>query len=194
MVNRIERERKNLNLPMLQEQRENRIRVHLIGNSIQNITCYTLEDSYFITEDQNTVITNVGIEMQVKGITFSFGWIPELELIDFQNDALNKDYDVPVNKMEEFSSNLTTYVQDKEIEEIDFQWNFYHEADENLEPLGEPNYIPVEMLVTFSDGSRLQLAAMSYHFQEGMISDMFFDSQEDVLISIDKQLKIDVPE
>jgi hypothetical protein len=181
-------------LLMLQNQRENRIRIHLIGNSIQNISCYTLEDSYFITEDQNTVITNVGLEIQVKGLTFSFGWVPDLELIDFQSDALNKDYEISVHKMEEFSTILNKNVQDKIIQNIEFQWNFYHEADENMEPIGEPNYIPVELLIQFEDGSQLQLAAMRYSFEEGMISDLFFDSQEDILISMNKQLKIDIPE
>jgi hypothetical protein len=75
---------------------------------------------------------------------------------------------------------------------VKYQWNFYHDLDENYEPKEEKNYMPMEMIFEFENGSQLQLAACSFQVNTATksIGSATFDSTSHLLITLNNHIEV----
>ena len=62
--------------------------------------------------------------------------------------------------------------------------------DENFENNGEKNYMPVELLISFENGSFIQIASVSLEILENKIQNIQYDSQSTLMVSVNKLVEI----
>lgn len=71
------------------------------------------------------------------------------------------------------------------------KWNWYNNLDDELEPVGEKQYILIEVVFSFENGHHFQVATISYEIENKSIHKARFDSQGELLLSLDRIVEIE---
>lgn len=173
---------------------ESNIKSYLVNKKITNITCFNMNDSYLDFEQKSMWVIDGGIQIDTDNGVVSFGWNYEQEGFDF---VLDKTIDILFGEAPAYeidlkrNSGLATIIG-SEIIDIEFEWDFYQELDENGALKEEKIYIPVMLLLQFRSNDFLQLALIDYEIQEEPfnIVNPKFDLTGELLISYNTRIKI----
>ncbi|NJO69918.1 MAG: hypothetical protein HC830_12125 [Bacteroidetes bacterium] len=171
------------------EKYEQALKSLFINKTLQDIEFYDSDMRYFSPDMEKTWIVDGGIEFNLDG-----------EFVSYVFSAEQDFFNVFVEKLENLnerfeSKNLGARdvpaldaLVGKKVTGIEAKWNFYTELDEDFEPTGDKKYMPIELIVTFDDSSFLQLAAIQYNIQENQLINFQFNSERELLISLNKKI------
>ncbi len=173
---------------------ESNIKSYLVNKKITNITFFNMNDNYLDFEQKSMWVIDGGIQMDTDSGIFSFGWNYEQEGFDY---VLDKTIDTILGEAPAYevdlkrNSDLVALIG-SEISDVEFEWDFYQELDENGELNEEKIFIPVLLLLHFKSNDFLQLALIDYEIQEEPfnIVNPKFDLTGELLISHNTRIKI----
>lgn len=69
-------------------------------------------------------------------------------------------------------------------------WNWYQDLNDDFEPIGNKHYILNELILTLENGLTFQLATITYKFENDGIQGVTFDSQGELMLSVDTIIPI----
>jgi len=176
---------------MNQEEREAELQAKLSGQPLTDLEFYAVNPRYFSPDPERTWILSGAIELTFGETVFTFGWNEEKEFFDAEYRSFSEMlHSLPSEPLEAKNVETLHKLIGQSITGITCQWNFYQEYDEDFNLSEEKKYMPKEMVLTFEDGSTLQLATVAYEMLENAVGDMIFDSQAQLLISLNKRFEI----
>ncbi|WP_294671318.1 hypothetical protein [uncultured Fluviicola sp.] len=172
---------------------ESDIKSYLVNKKITNITFFNINDSYLDFEQKSMWVIDGGIQIDTDSETFGFGWNYEQEGFDF---VLNTTIDTLLGEAPAYEVDLKrnsgiNSIIGSEIIDVEFEWDFYQELDENGALKEEKIYIPVMLLLQFRSNDFLQLALIDFEIQEEPfnIVNPKFDLTGELLISHNTRIK-----
>jgi hypothetical protein len=172
---------------------ENTLKNFILNKELSHIEFYTINDKYWVFDEEKVWVLDCGIQLSFGDEVFAFAWNKEKGF-----------YEHHIGRIEEITADIETKglhateiegirkLIGKKITDVKFQWNFYHDLDENFEPKEEKNYMPMEILLTFENESVLQLAGINFEVdtENKKIFDVTFDSTGDLLITLNHPIEI----
>jgi hypothetical protein len=60
-----------------------------------------------------------------------------------------------------------------------------------MEPIGPKQYIPMEVILRFENGHTFQIAAIQYEIEDRKLSNVSYDCQNELLLSVDQIVPIE---
>lgn len=173
------------------EQYEQLLKSLFINKVLNDIEFFDQDLRYYSPDVDRTWIVDGGVQFQMNDSYISFAYSGELQ---FFNLFLSKAEEVPNDfEMKSLGAREVHGIQlliGKTVTDVKALWNFYEELNEDFEPSGEKKYMPFEILITFNDQSFLQIATIEYRISENQISGMHYNSERDLLISLNKKFEI----
>lgn len=173
---------------------ESSIKSYLLNKKITNIKFFNINDTYLDFEQKSMWIIDGGIQIDIDHGIFSFGWNYEQEGFDF---VLDKTIDTILGEAPAYEVDLKrnsglVSIIGSEISDLEFEWDFYQEYDENGELKEGKIFFPVMLLLKFRSNDFLQLALIDYEIQEEPfnIVNPKFDLGGELLISHNARIKI----
>ncbi len=158
---------------------------------IKSIDFYNIEEKYLSFNDDKQWVIRGGIEFIFESHTLSWGWSDNMhlyELIDGDLDDLIGELDV--YEMEIGELPIIEKLKGQKITDVNFNWTFYQEMNEDMELSDEKAYIPQEIKIKFEDGTSMQIATIVFQIKGAEIYAPSYDPQGALLISIDKVMEI----
>lgn len=163
----------------------------LLNKTLKDIEFYDTDLEYISPDMDHTWIIDGGIQLQIENDYFTFAFTSEqdffntfpLKFSDLKNEFKVKS--IGAKEVNEINLLIGT-----KIVKTEYFWNFYNELDENGEEYGERKYMPFEIIIYFSNNSFLQIAAVNYEIKNNKLADLTYDSECELLISINKKMQI----
>lgn len=172
---------------------ESAIKNFLLNKELTAIEFYNINDKYWVFDEEKVWVLDCGIELSFGNELFSFGWNTEKQLYEHHFGKLEKLLgELKPKTLHAMEVEGIKELAGKKITDLKIQWNFYHDLDENYEPLEQKNYMPMEMILTFDNGSVLQLAAVNFEVdtENKSIHNVTFDSTGDFLVALNHPFEI----
>jgi len=178
---------------MNQIEEEESIRNFLLNKTVTDIEFYIINENYFVFDENHIWVIDAGVEIGMGEESFSFGWNSEKTIYEHHFGKMSGlTMDTATTDLDAFHIEGLKNLQGKKIRDLEFQWNWYSDMDEHFEPIEPKNYIPVELIITFENGSVLQLAAIDYKLDvvNKAMKDVVFDSEGNFLVTLDHPVEI----
>jgi|GEM_PF-1177467 len=175
------------------QQLEERIKSSILNRELSTIEFYNINDKYWVFDEERVWVLDCGIELSFGSDVFSFGWSAGKELYEHHFGKLEELKDeIEIKALHAMEVEGIKELCGKKISDVKIRWNFYHDLDENYEPTEHKNYMPMEMFLTFENGSTLQLAAIRFRVdtQNKTIDNVTFDSTGDFLVALNHPFEI----
>ncbi|MEZ4951913.1 MAG: hypothetical protein R2784_21340 [Saprospiraceae bacterium] len=163
----------------------------LVGKKLTSINLYNENDHFLCFNQKKLALIDGGIELGFDKEIISLAWNEKEELFDIAMspaDGLlgSLDYYQISTKDLPIGSDL----QGLTIKSANVQWSWYQNVDENFEPIGEKQYIPIELIIEFDHGRVLQIATVDCNIEDGKIQSVSFNSEGELLLSVDTIFEI----
>jgi hypothetical protein len=162
-----------------------------LNKTLNDIEFFDRDLRYFSPNMDQTWIVDGGVQFLIDDQYVSFAFSDEYL---FFNILLSKVEEIPNDfKMNSLGAREVPGINaliGKTVTGVLPVWNFYQDLDEDFEPIGEKKYMPYELLLTFSDQSFLQIAAVEYRILGKEIAELHYNSERDLLISLNKKYEI----
>jgi hypothetical protein len=173
------------------EQYDQLLKSLFLNKTLNDIEFFDHDLRYYSPNMDQTWIVDGGVQFQMDESYVSFAYAGELQ---FFNLFLSKAEEIP-NDFEFKSLGARDVVGiesqiGKSVTDVKATWNFYEELNEDFEPTGVKKYMPFEILLTFDNQSFLQIAAVEYRIADNQIVDLVYNSERDMLISLNKKFEI----
>ena len=179
---------------VMQTATEQSIRNFLLNKTVSGIEFFIINEKYYVFDEARIWVIDAGVEIGLGEERFCFCWDPEKEIYahHFGKMADLLDDVHPADLDDSNPAGIKSLVGQK-ITDVQMQWNWYSDLDENFEPLEHKNYIPVELIITFENGHTLQLAAVDYGIDvvNKKMKNVVFDSERSFLVTLNHVMKID---
>jgi hypothetical protein len=173
------------------EQYDQLIRDIFLNKTLNEIEFFDTDMRYFSPDMYQTWIVDGGIQLKIDEQYISFAYATEYQ---FYNIFLGKVEEVrtdeEVNSLGACDVEAINALLGKTVTDVKALWNFYKELDENFEEVDEKKYMPLEIVLTFNDGSLLQMAAIEYKVMGDKIANLRYNSERELLISVNKKVEI----
>lgn len=162
-----------------------------LNKTLNDIEFFDHDLRYYSPNMDQTWIVDGGVQFLLDDQYVSFAFSGEYQ---FFNILLSKVEDIPNDfKMKSLGAKEVPGINallGKMVTGIRPVWNFYQDLDEDFEPTGEKKYMPYELLLTFSDQTFLQIAAVEFSILDNEIAELQYNSERDLLISLNKKFDI----
>lgn len=168
------------------------LEISLVGQTLTSIKFYNVNDSYFVFDQKNLAVIDGGIELVFGERILAIAWNTEKELFDVNTSSVK-----PLLGALDFyqiDSAEFPFQQDilgSRVTALKAKWNWYNNLDDELEPVGEKQYILIEVVFSFENGHHFQVATISYEIENKSIHKARFDSQGELLLSLDRVIEIE---
>lgn len=175
---------------------EQRFRDLLLGKRLMGMDAYTFQSRPADLLDDTSLLVFGGVDLQLEEATLCMGFNPDMELLDLQPTIFAKmSGKVPVTLIPREDADMLGGLDGLQIKDCSFQWMHYFELDEDFEPVSEPSFAPMELVLDFEGGEQLQLAGI--HFQlmpDGQMVDPVYHPEGALLIARDPWTEIELAE
>jgi hypothetical protein len=175
------------------EELESSIKNVLLNKELSAIEFYNINEKFWVFDEEKVWVIDCGVQLTLGEQQFCFAWSDEKQLYEHHIGKLEDlTGELPFHGLEAMEVESVKELIGKKISDVKIQWNFYHDLDENYEPTEHKNYMPMEMILHFDNGSILQLAAIEFTVdtEKKMISNATFDSTGNFLITLNHLMKI----
>jgi hypothetical protein len=172
---------------------ENKIIYYLTGKELTGIEFYTINDKYWVFNEDHTWIVDCGINLDFQDTSFSFGWNNEKGFYDHHFGKIeNLAGEFIIKDLEATNIEGIKNLVGKKIKDVKVQCNYYFDLDENYVPTEHKNFMPMEIILTFDTGEVLQLASISFEIdkESRQMKNIIFDSEGEFLITLDKPIEV----
>jgi hypothetical protein len=173
---------------------ENEIRNHLSGKELKGIEFYTINDKYWVFDEDHTWVVDCGINLDFENDSFAFGWNSDKGFYDHHTGKIeNLVGEYKIKDLEAVNIEGISNLIGKKISEVKVLCNYYFDLDENYEPTENKNFMPMEMQITFENGDVLQMAAVRFEIdkESKSMKNVFYDSEAEFLITLNKPVDIE---
>ena len=149
----------------------------LTGRVLTNMQFFNVNDNYFVFSPKSQVVIDGGIVLTFNDYQVVIGWSEELELVALTTNSI----ETLLGKMDFYQIPTDELVPDGIIGSVvvsaQTTWNWYYDLDDELEPIGEKQYIPYELVLQLEGEHSIQIAAIAYQIENKNIHSPMFDSQ-----------------
>ncbi|MCE3279954.1 MAG: hypothetical protein K0S44_2145 [Bacteroidetes bacterium] len=165
----------------------------LLNKELTAIEFYTINDKYWVFDEEKVWVVDCGVQLTFNEYIFTFAWNSEKQFYEHhlgKIEEITGDHEITPLHANEVES-IQKLIGNK-ITEVKYKWNFYHDLDENYEPMEQKNYMPMEMILSFENGSVLQLAAVNFKVDtvNKTIGSATFDSTGNFLITLNHLISV----
>lgn len=169
----------------------------LLNKELTHIEFFNANDKFWVFDEEKIWVLDIGIQLCFGSEYFTFAWDSEKQFYEAhfgKIEEITRDQEIKALEAENVEG-IKALIGQK-ITDLKIQWNFYHDIDENYQPKEEKNFMPMELVLTFDNGSVLQLAAIEFKVNTTtkFIEDPSFDSTGQFLITLNHYLEVKVPE
>jgi len=173
------------------EQYEQLLKRVFLDKTLTDIEFFDHDLRYVSPDMEQMWIVDGGVQFHFDDEYVSFAYSGEFQ---FFNIFLGKVQELPNDfEMKPLGAMDVEGIKSligKTVVDVKAIWNFYKELDEDFEEIDEKKYMPFEILVTFNDGSFLQIAAIEFKILDNQIVNLHYNSERDIVISLNKKLTI----
>lgn len=164
-------------------------------HKLNDIEVYNAAEKYFEIKENQTWIYKGGLELNFGDTRFSLAWDHGNDSYDFNLEGgvkpLLKDlnfYSVDIKKVEGISDLLN-----QSIKNVDFEWEFYQDFNEDGEMMEEKFYVPIGIKLDFENGDCLQIATIETRIEAEtyQLIDPVYNLCGDLLISLNNPIEIE---
>lgn len=175
------------------EHEDNKLKDFILNKPLTSIEFYNTDQGYMAVDEEHTWIIDAGVQLGFGDALFSFGWNSETQQYEQHYGKLETLADgMEIGGLDAASVPAVHALISQQISNAEIVWNWYSELDENYEPTDVKHYIPMGILLHFSNGSTLQLAGARYQLdiQTQQLKNVIYDSESQLLVSVDKIIEI----
>lgn len=164
----------------------------LLGKKIVHIGYFNVNDNFVVFDPKGMAIVDGGITIQCEDVSLSIAWNEEKELFDVTTEPIetllqNLDfYQIPREDIP-----MGSYLTGQEIEEMQVQYNWYQELDDDLELTGPKKYIIEELVIQFHSKDVLQIATIDYSIENKTLTNPTFNCQGALLVTLNNRIPIE---
>jgi hypothetical protein len=172
---------------------ETKLKNTLLNKELTHIEFYNASEKFWVFDEEKIWVLDLGIQLTFGEEIVTFGWDKEKQFYDVHYGKIEDvTRDLKMMNLEAENVEGIKALIGQKITDAKFQWNFYQDLDENYEPNEEKNYMPMEMILTFSNGSILQLATIEFHVNKEtkMIEEPTFDSTAQFLVTLNHYVEV----
>ena len=180
------------------EQTKAKLESLLLNKPLTDIEIYNISKNYFEVKPEHSWIFNGAIELRFGNEIFCLAW-------DYQNGSF--DYSIE-NGVDNFLDGMDYSPVDvkaikdiseligQSIQDIQFEWEFYQEFDDEGQIKEEKFYVPIGLKMTFTNDSVLQLAAIETQLKSETMElvNTRYNLAGDLLVSVNNDIEISFPE
>ncbi|MEZ4800294.1 MAG: hypothetical protein R2809_11075 [Flavobacteriales bacterium] len=131
----------------------------ILGKTLTSIRLFNVNDNYFAFNPDNLAVIDGAVELIFDDQKLIIGWNFDAEFFDVSTDTVESllgeaDYyqidpsDLPIG-LDLMGLNVIS---------LEAQWSWYYNLDDELEPIGPKQFVPLEVIVTLDNNSKIQLA------------------------------------
>jgi hypothetical protein len=165
----------------------------LLNKELTAIEFYTINDKYWVFDEEKVWVLDCGVQLTFGEEHFTFAWNSEKQFYEHhigKVEEITGDHEIKALHAAELEGIQKLF--GKKITSAKYQWNFYHDLDDNFQPVEQKNYMPMEMILTFENESVLQLAGINFKVdtENKTITDLTFDSTGDFLVALNHTFEI----
>jgi hypothetical protein len=162
----------------------------LIGEQLQNIALYQVNEHYFVF-NPTTIVIDGGIVLDFGNKKLSIGWNAEKELIDSSTDSINSLLgELEYYTLEDDEIAIMTCVTGRNVVNIEIKWSWYNDVNDDFEFIDGDRYIIEEIIIEFEGGVHLQIATIDYTVEDRKIHKPVFSCQGEILVTTNRILDI----
>lgn len=166
---------------------EKAIKESLLNKQLTDIEFFIIGPRYLSPDEEHTWIIDGGVELKLDDTIFSFGWDETQAFFDICSEPLDKlTGETKIQNLEAKNITGISALIGHKIKDLHFKWNFYYEYDDNFELIDEKKYMPFEIVLEFDNNSTVQIATVLFRAQNNTITDLVYDSQGQLLVSLNK--------
>ena len=163
----------------------------IINQKLKNLQFYNISEKYLVFDPDHRWVIEAGIEMTFNDYTLSLGWNSEMQLYEMINGNIKElTGDLEIYEMDFKEHPNINKLIGQNITDVSINWTWYQKMDNNYEISKEKSPIPQELVLSFDDGSVLQLATVMFQIENDNITNPVFDSQNTILITVNQPIEI----
>lgn len=151
-------------LASLMAAHEQQFKERLEGKVLEALFAYTFQSRPVDELNEHALLAFGGLDMVVDGMPISMGFNIEMELLDIKFGEFAKlNGQAPLNMLPQDQVSMFNELEGRKILSSSFKWIHYFELNEDFEPVEEPSFAPIELILKFEGEKILHLAGL--HFQ-----------------------------
>ncbi|MGW8123475.1 hypothetical protein ACV07N_12515 [Roseivirga echinicomitans] len=166
---------------MTEQEANELLRSKILNKKLASIHVYNHHQPYPFVEENEAVVVSAAVAFVFEDGPLTFFWHKDDQIFNFSltEIAVDEDWDdIEITNIDTFKK-----MEGDEVAEVAINWTYFQKLDENFEILEEKLFVPQEMILSFSNGSQLQIACidfnidpvssnlvnMSYHMSGGLL-------------------------
>ncbi|WP_323756664.1 hypothetical protein [Roseivirga sp.] len=133
----------------------------ILNKKLHSIKVYNHHQPYPFVEDNEAVVVSAAVAFLFEDEPITFYWHLEDSIFNFSLAKVEVDEDwddIEITNIDTFKN-----MEGDEVSEVNINWTYFQKLDENFEILEEKLYVPQEMVLSFSNGSQLQIACVDFN-------------------------------
>lgn len=157
-----------------------------INQKLKSIKLYNVNDNYFVFDPKSHAVIDGGVEFIFEEEILSIAWNMDVEHFDVHPTVLKP----LINEVDyyEIDSADIPFVQDifdSRLQSINAKWGWYFNLNDELEPIGEKQYFPFEVIFSFENGRQFQIAMVAFDIENKKMCNVKFDVGGQLLLALD---------
>ncbi len=156
----------------------------LVGKELTKLFVYNVSDDYFQLKEFNELAVDGGIELLLGEELFCLAWNDERELFDYRFgpiQTLSGEQDIWKIDLEGFDE-AHSYIG-KKITEVQIDWNWFFDLDEEFQPVETPTPIPKQLVIVLENGMKIQIVPSMFTIENDQLKEAYFNSQARLLVN-----------
>ena len=163
----------------------------LLNKTLNDIEFFDQFLEYISPDDKLFWLVDGGIQLKIDDAYFSFAWSYDDEFFNLVPKKVNEiSQELQFQNLEAKQEPKIKNLIGSTITHVESKWNTYQDLDDDLQPSGEIKYMPLEIIIHFSNLCFLQIAAIRCEVDDLKLLGMFYNSESDLLISLNKKVEI----
>ncbi len=164
----------------------------LPGKRLTSIQFYNVNENYFVFHPKSLAVIDGGVELDFEGQKLVIGWNSERALFDVDTNSIKpllgeEDY----YQIESADLQIGQNLIGSSLISLEPKWNWFQETNDEMEPIGPKHYIPMEVILRFENSHTFQIAAIQYEIKDRKLSNVSYDCQNELLLSVDQIVPIE---
>tara|TARA_R110001599_G_scaffold41503_2_gene125497 strand:- start:5126 stop:5677 length:552 start_codon:yes stop_codon:yes gene_type:complete len=133
----------------------------ILNKKLHSIKVYNHHQPYPFVEDNEAVVVSAAVAFLFEDEPITFYWHLEDSIFNFSLAKVEVDEDwddIEITNIDTFKN-----MEGDEVNEVAINWTYFQKLDENFEILEEKLFVPQEMVLSFYNGSQLQIACVDFN-------------------------------
>ena len=146
---------------MTEQEANELLRSKILNKKLHSIKVYNHHQPYPFVEDNEAVVVSAAVAFVFGDSPITFFWHLEDSIFNFSlaEVEIDEDWDdIEITNIDTFKN-----MEGDEVNGVAINWTYFQKLDENFEILEEKIFVPQEMVLSFTNGSQLQIACVDFN-------------------------------